>query len=94
MRPDGSELTYLTHDPTFDGWPSWSRDGKQVVFARERGDEASIYVMNADGSAVRAIVDVPGRNTNPRWSPASDQIVFSRRAERQVRLYVLGMRRE
>ena len=93
MLPDGSQMTNLTQHPAFDGWPSWSRDGKQVVFAREDADDAAIYVTQADGSGVaRRIVGMTGRCTNPRWSPARDLLVFSRRAEAQVRLYTVEVR--
>jgi TolB protein len=94
MRPDGTELTNLSRDSAFDGWPAWSRDGKRVVFAREEGPDeaAALYVTNANASGVATkIVTLPGRCTNPRWSPVRDQLVFSRRAERQVRLYIVDV---
>jgi TolB protein len=78
----------LTHDPAFDGWPSWSADGRRVIFAREKGEDAAIYVVNADGSGLKPVVTLPGRWTNPRWSPKGDRIVASRRWKGEVRLYL------
>jgi TolB protein len=91
MAADATGATNLTRNPAFDGWPSWSADGKRIVFAREHGDEASIYSMNADGTGVVAIVTLSGRCTNPRWSAAGNRIVFSRRADRQIRLYTVEL---
>ena len=44
---DGREKRQLTHSPK--GWsdeaPAWTRDGKTVVFVRERLDRGSLYVV-------------------------------------------------
>jgi Tol biopolymer transport system component len=36
---DGEGLEQITHEDTFDGFPMFSRDGKQLVFASNRGAE-------------------------------------------------------
>ncbi len=92
MNADGKNPKNLTSNPAFDGWPSWSRDGQRVVFAREQGEEAAIHTVDLATSTVEVLVNLPGRCTNPRWSPTHDRLVFSRRWERQIRLYLADLR--
>ena len=74
---DGSNQKNLTNHPAFDGWPSWSPDGKQIVFASNRRSAYQVFVMNADGGDVRLVANTDGRATEPRWSPDGKRIYFS-----------------
>lgn len=42
--------TRLTFDPALDTTPSWSPDGKQLVFSSNRSLNFRLYLKNADGS--------------------------------------------
>lgn len=77
-RGDGSEQRALTHDPAFDGWPSWSPDGRHVAFARERGDDADIRVVAFDGTHECLVAGGAGRKTSPKWSADGRAIYFDR----------------
>jgi Ca2+-binding RTX toxin-like protein len=57
-------------------WPSWSPDGKQIVYATGyHGFE--LRVMNADGSGVRSL-GPSGSVSGPAWSPDGTRILYSR----------------
>lgn len=77
MRADGTELQNLTpSSPGFDGYPSFSGDGRQIVFVSGRNGSLDLYRMNADGSNVRQLTDDHAVNLFPSFSPISNQIAF------------------
>ena len=78
MNIDGSDIMQLTTGPHADSRPSWSPDGRRIVFARA-GDAAAcgIYVMSADGSGLRRLTSACGDIT-PAWSPDGGRIAFGR----------------
>jgi Tol biopolymer transport system component len=51
MRPDGRMRRQLT-DPSVgaSSRPSWSSDGKRIVFMASRDHHTNVWAMNADGS--------------------------------------------
>ena len=70
VHSDGSGLRQIpvpgcggpTADPTAIGCfnPSWSPDGKKIVFARRQGNEQSdLYTVNADGSGLFQVTSTP-----------------------------------
>ncbi|MEQ8310962.1 MAG: amidohydrolase family protein [Sphingopyxis sp.] len=67
-------------DAAMELWPSWSRDGKSIVFVRwtDRG-LGEIHVTGADGGSSRKITATPGHYAEPRFSPDGKTIVFERR---------------
>ncbi|HEX6913140.1 MAG TPA: hypothetical protein VF142_22205 [Longimicrobium sp.] len=49
--------------------PAWSPDGRHLVYAADRDDDADLRVVRADGSAGATIVRSPGPDWLPRWVP-------------------------
>lgn len=67
---DGSEVRQVTTDPAPKSNPSWSPDGRRIVFSA--GDEKNdLYVMNADGTGLQQITETPGDNVTPAWNPSA-----------------------
>ena len=50
VNADGSSPTRLTNNSDFDGRPSWSASGGQLIFDSGRDGNQEVYVMNRDGS--------------------------------------------
>ena len=73
MNADGTQPVRLTEDASLNWVPSWSPDGKRIVFMRQTHDDpttADIYLMNADGTGLRNLTQTPGVGEfDPSWKP-------------------------
>ena len=90
MDAAGGNPQNLTNDPHHDWAPSWSPDGKRIVFGseRDRGKDnphnTEIYVMDADGKNQRNLTNNRTEDMYPAWSPDGERIAFSARREGHV----------
>jgi imidazolonepropionase-like amidohydrolase/Tol biopolymer transport system component len=75
------EARRLTADAAqaFEIFPSWSRDGRHIVFVRWT-DAAlgEIHIVDARGGRSRAVTKQPGHYLHPRFSPDGAALVFER----------------
>jgi TolB protein len=90
MRADGSAARQLTHTGTYAGSPSFSQDGKQIVFytasfqdvvaisdPRRLRATTQISVIDIAGGNVREVTNGDGEKWSPRWI-TPDCIGYSR----------------
>lgn len=63
----------LTSQANDDSYPSWSPDGKWIVFSSFRdGESFDIYTIRVDGSATNKLTNSPGiEEEHPVWQPLS-----------------------
>ena len=84
MDADGGNLQNLTNHPSDDRSPSWSPDGKRIVFESDRDGNPDIYVMDADGGNQQRLTENRNNDGDPSWSPDGERIVFSAQREGHV----------
>lgn len=77
MRADGSRPMQLTRNALHDEGPSWSPDGRLLVYTSGADDtHGDIYVMPAAGSDARRLTAYAGADESPDWqaipAPRSD----------------------
>jgi Tol biopolymer transport system component len=59
--------------------PSWSPDGKKIIYSESLGpDESHIVMMNENGSYKKNLTPVGGYCIRPRWSPQGDRLLYLR----------------
>ena len=72
--------TRLTNNTEEERAPSWSPDGKRIVFScRRGGPDFEICVMNANGTGQVQLTDNNVPDLTASWSPDGKRIVFHRR---------------
>lgn len=71
ITPDGQKHLQLTTGLGVDDSPSWSPDGRHLVFSSTVDGKSQIYMMNADGKDLERITFTGTHNSAPSWSPAS-----------------------
>lgn len=75
--------------------PSFSPDGKQVVFMSPRPLTPQLYTMNIDGTGLRLLTPVvPGKRsyrTGADWSPKGDLIAYQQQAG-DFQVWVIGVK--
>ncbi len=82
MNVDGSDVRRLTNWRLWDGYPSWSPDGKQIAYYSYLADkEWVIKVMDADGGNQRQVTDNGICDGAPHWSPDGTRIAYSSAAD-------------
>lgn len=89
VRPDGSDLTNLTNDPSSDSVPVWSADSATIYFRSNRNgdtENAELFKMNADGTGQTPLPIQKGKLGWPSVSLEGDEILYAadRNAEPQL----------
>lgn len=62
--------------PRIEGWdPTWSPDGKQILFASSRNGPVQLFVVREDGKNLRQVTNLPAMRGRSDWSPDGQSIV-------------------
>ncbi|MGY4399149.1 TolB protein [Sphingomonas sp. UYAg733] len=73
----GGDLRVLTDGQGNYGFPSWSPDGRQIVFRRAGGGENALEIIDTASGTRRLLLNGPAHYNFPSWSPTSNRIAFT-----------------
>ncbi len=75
--PDGAPARMASDDARFEFEPSWSRDGRRVVFTTWTDDGLGAVVVRELASGVeRVLTPQPGHYVEPVFTPDGQQVVY------------------
>ena len=80
VRSDGTGWEPLTDGALHSGFPSYSADGKEIVY-RVWGGETGLRILNLETRQTRVLTQ--GYDNLPGWSPDGKRIVFTRKVDYQ-----------
>ncbi len=85
-----TERKVLIDSDGINNWPSFSPDGKQIVFSSTRAGDYDIYLVNADGTQPRRVVHSPQQDIRPKFSPDGKRIAFVSNRDNNYEIYVIN----
>ncbi len=74
---NGKPIRRLTSSPAVDTSPSFSPDGKQIVFVSDRNGGPQLFLMDIDGSTATQVSSHGPYNSSPDWHPTGPWIAYS-----------------
>lgn len=75
INRDGSNPREVSADSAID--PTWSPDGKQILFASAMNGLTQLFVINADGTGLRQVSNLPALRGRSDWSPQGLIVTYS-----------------
>ena len=87
VNPEGVPLAPLTNGEDNSGMPSWSPDGRQVVYRVARGSLRNLYILDVQTGERRKLETGSDYDTFPTWSPAGDWIAFTSKRDGDYEIY-------
>jgi Tol biopolymer transport system component len=79
VRRDGSGAEQLTDGALHSGFPSYSADGRYIVFRVWGATEKGLRILDLETRQTRVLTT--GYDNLPGWSPDGKRIVFTRKAD-------------
>ncbi len=86
MNSDGSSVKQLTFDRSV-RHPTFSRNGKKIIYADDDGNDLEIYIMDVNGSNIKRITNNSTHDVYPSISADGSKILFVRNSS----IYIMNI---
>ena len=67
----------LTTNPSWEGHPVWSHDGKYIAFASDRHGNLDVFLMPAEGGTAQRLSYHSSNDVPSDFAPTNDAVLFS-----------------
>jgi Tol biopolymer transport system component len=91
MKSDGTGLKLLTDGSGNCAFPSWSPDGKQIVYRTSGPNNKGLFIIELETGKTRALTPGSSHDNFPVWSPKGDRIAFTRFHEGDYEIYSVNV---
>lgn len=89
VRSDGSDLRILTDGTGNDGFPSWSPDGKRIVYRSANKTGKGLAIIDVETGSVTRLTTGSQNDNFPSWSPRGDAIAFVTDRDGDYEIYAI-----
>lgn len=83
IKPDGTDFRAIVDDGVNNGFPSWSPDGKRIVYKHGK----HLVIRTLATGATETLTDGAQYDNFPAWQPNGDRIVFTSDRDGRFELY-------
>lgn len=74
---NGGAAVRLTTQPSYEAYPIWSPDGKQIAFASDRHGNYDIFVMSADGGSAKRLTYNSAAEIPTAFTPDGKSVLYN-----------------
>lgn len=85
---DGSNLKILTDSSGNYGFPSWSPNGKSIVYRASSDSMKGLFIIDIETRKVRTLT-LNSHDNFPAWSPTGDLIAFTSKKDNNYDIYTI-----
>ncbi len=86
----GGEPELLTRGGGNFGFPSWSPDGKRIVYRAAGANRNGLYIIDVATRAVTTLIEGETHANFPKWSPRGDRIAFTADIDGDYEVYTIA----
>ena len=92
---DGFNLKQITRDRTLNLTPTWSPNGRWIVYTSYAGNNPDLVMIdNLGKKPKRTLLRLLGLNAAPSWSPVDDRLTLVLSKDKNSEIYVLNNNRK